>query len=346
MNRSASKERVAKRVFESAIPLRLAGDSRVGRDGHRLQGPRRRARGDGRTQGPPPGVGARGRGDAWSDSGARSRSATRSAIRTSPASTHSGPRAGSPFSRWSSSTVGPSPTSLRRPADSRPPRWSTTSNRSPSASARRTRSESCTVTSSPRTSWWTTRGRVAVLDFGLAHRPTLTPLTSALSFIGSPRYMAPEQATGGKVDPRADVYALGVIAFELLTGEVPFQGSTPWDTARMHVVEPVPSNRLEESGVPAPLTALVLECLRKSAVRTSGFGQRPGRPARCDREERPRDRLGSAGREARGSCLRRSSLRPRIDAHAGRGFSPGRAGCSSRFPRAASPPRSPSERAP
>lgn len=107
------------------------------------------------------------------------------------------------------------------------------------------------------------RGRVAVLDFGLAHRPTLTPLTSALSFIGSPRYMAPEQATGGKVDPRADVYALGVIAFELLTGKVPFQGSTPWDTARMHVVEPVPSSPLEESGVPAPLAALVLECLRK-----------------------------------------------------------------------------------
>jgi serine/threonine-protein kinase len=77
--------------------------------------------------------------------------------------------------------------------------------------------------------------------------------------------MAPEQATGGKVDPRTDVYALGVIAFELLTGKMPFQGSTPWDTARMHVVEPVPSNRLEESGVPAPLTGLVLECLRKSA---------------------------------------------------------------------------------
>jgi serine/threonine-protein kinase len=77
--------------------------------------------------------------------------------------------------------------------------------------------------------------------------------------------MAPEQATGGKVDPRTDVYALGVIAFELLTGKVPFEGSSPWDTARMHVVEPVPSNRLEESAVPAPLTALVLECLRKSA---------------------------------------------------------------------------------
>lgn len=72
------------------------------------------------------------------------------------------------------------------------------------------------------------QGKVTVLDFGLAHRPTLAPLTSALSFIGTPRYMAPEQTTGGKVDPRADVYALGVIAFELLTGKVPFQGSTPW----------------------------------------------------------------------------------------------------------------------
>lgn len=110
----------------------------------------------------------------------------------------------------------------------------------------------------------TDRGTVSVLDFGLAHRPSLTPLTSAQSFIGTPRYMAPEQATGGKVDPRTDVYALGVIAFELLTGKVPFQGSSPWDTARMQVVEPVPSHRLEEACVPPPLAALVLECLSKS----------------------------------------------------------------------------------
>ncbi len=116
------------------------------------------------------------------------------------------------------------------------------------------------------------QGKISVLDFGLAHRPTLTPLTSALSFIGTPRYMAPEQATGGRVDPRTDVYALGVIAFELLTGKVPFEGSSPWDTARMHVVEPVPSNRLEETAVPAPLAALVLECLGKSASERPASG--------------------------------------------------------------------------
>lgn len=114
------------------------------------------------------------------------------------------------------------------------------------------------------------QGKVSVLDFGLAHRPRLAPLTSALSFIGTPRYMAPEQMAGGRVDPRADVYALGVIAFELLTGKVPFQGTSPWDTARMHVVEPVPSSRLAEAGVPPPLADLVLECLSKSA---------PDRPA-------------------------------------------------------------------
>ena len=114
------------------------------------------------------------------------------------------------------------------------------------------------------------QGAVAVLDFGLAYRDSLAPITGIETCIGTPRYMAPEQACGEPIDARTDVYAMGVMAFELLTGEVPFSGSTPWETAGLQVTEPVPEHLLSEAGVPPQLASLVLECLSKSPA---------GRPA-------------------------------------------------------------------
>lgn len=114
------------------------------------------------------------------------------------------------------------------------------------------------------------QGAVAILDFGLAYRGSLAPITGIETCIGTPRYMAPEQACGEPIDARTDVYAMGVMAFELLTGEVPFSGATPWETCRLQVVEPVPAHLLSEAEVPPPLAALVLECLSKSPA---------GRPA-------------------------------------------------------------------
>lgn len=114
------------------------------------------------------------------------------------------------------------------------------------------------------------QGAVAILDFGLAYRGSLAPITGIETCIGTPRYMAPEQACGEPIDARTDVYAMGVMAFELLTGEVPFSGATPWETCRLQVVEPVPAHLLSEAEVPPALSALVLECLSKSPA---------GRPA-------------------------------------------------------------------
>jgi class 3 adenylate cyclase len=90
-------------------------------------------------------------------------------------------------------------------------------------------------------------GNAFVADFGIA-RPfvvakaeTGQDLTQSGSLIGTPDYMAPEQAMGKGVDHRADIYSLGVILFEMLTGQLPYQSDSPMGVAIQHIEEPVPS---------------------------------------------------------------------------------------------------------
>ncbi|MFF3273317.1 protein kinase [Streptomyces chrestomyceticus] len=108
-------------------------------------------------------------------------------------------------------------------------------------------------------------GTLTVLDLGIAAAldTDTTRLTSTGSPIGSPAYMAPEQAMGGTVGPYTDLYALGVLLHELLSGEVPFAGSTALGVLHRHLYEPpVPVRRLRPD-VPEPLEALVLRLLGK-----------------------------------------------------------------------------------
>ncbi|QHC20695.1 serine/threonine-protein kinase [Streptomyces sp. GS7] len=108
-------------------------------------------------------------------------------------------------------------------------------------------------------------GSVVVLDLGIASAldTDTTRLTHTGSPIGSPAYMAPEQAMGGAVGPYTDLYALGVLLHELLSGEVPFAGSTALGVLHRHLYEePVPVRRLRPD-VPEALEALVLHLLRK-----------------------------------------------------------------------------------
>ncbi|MFE9137165.1 protein kinase [Streptomyces sp. NPDC007355] len=108
-------------------------------------------------------------------------------------------------------------------------------------------------------------GSVVVLDLGVASvlDADTTRLTHTGSPIGSPSYMAPEQAMGGAVGPSTDLYALGVLLHELLSGEVPFAGSTALGVLHRHLYEPpVPLRQLRPE-VPESLEALVLRLLAK-----------------------------------------------------------------------------------
>src|SRR5204862_6190419 len=102
----------------------------------------------------------------------------------------------------------------------------------------------------PRNVFLTTKkGRqdfVKLLDFGLAKLilPTVEAKQTALGMtFGDPRYMSPEQARGETVDRRADIYSLGVIAYETLTGEPPYPGGGTFEVLQKHLDSPIPSVR-------------------------------------------------------------------------------------------------------
>lgn len=108
-------------------------------------------------------------------------------------------------------------------------------------------------------------GAVTVLDLGVASvlDTDTTRLTHTGSPIGSPAYMAPEQAMGGAVGPYTDLYALGVLLHELLSGDVPFAGSTALGVLHRHLHEPPLPVRRVRPDIPGPLEALVLRLLAK-----------------------------------------------------------------------------------
>ncbi|MEE1755909.1 serine/threonine-protein kinase [Streptomyces sp. SP18CS02] len=108
-------------------------------------------------------------------------------------------------------------------------------------------------------------GTVTVLDLGVASviDTDTTRLTHTGSPIGSPAYMAPEQAMGGAVGPYTDLYALGVLLHELLSGNVPFAGSTALGVLHRHLYEPPLPVRQLRPEVPEALEALVLRLLAK-----------------------------------------------------------------------------------
>jgi len=110
------------------------------------------------------------------------------------------------------------------------------------------------------------RGVVRLMDFGIARQEgdaTRGGLTGTGQILGTPEYMSPEQARGEKVDFRSDVYALGVVIYEIFTGRVPFKGATPMATLFMHVQEPPPL----EGGVAARIPAAVVPVLRRALAK-------------------------------------------------------------------------------
>ena len=106
-------------------------------------------------------------------------------------------------------------------------------------------------------------GRVKVTDFGIARALELEGLTQTGTVLGTSEYVAPEQARGELVGPATDIYALGVVLFELLAGEVPFGGDSFVAIAMRHVNDPVPSIRARRPDVPWRLDSAVARALAK-----------------------------------------------------------------------------------
>jgi serine/threonine-protein kinase len=112
-------------------------------------------------------------------------------------------------------------------------------------------------------------GSVRLLDFGLARGAgiDLTTLTRTGTILGTPGYMSPEQFDTHGVDERSDLYSLGVVLFEVVTGRLPFTGQTPIAVAIGHKTEPPPLPRSIRPGVPAWLEHVILRCLEKDPAR-------------------------------------------------------------------------------
>jgi beta-lactam-binding protein with PASTA domain/tRNA A-37 threonylcarbamoyl transferase component Bud32 len=108
------------------------------------------------------------------------------------------------------------------------------------------------------------RAQVKVADFGIARAVgTSEDLTQTGSVMGTATYFSPEQAQGYPVDPRSDVYSLGVVLYEMAAGKPPFSGDSPVAIAYKHVKEPPPSPRTINPAVPVALEAIILKAMAK-----------------------------------------------------------------------------------
>ncbi|AKH83544.1 serine/threonine protein kinase [Streptomyces sp. CNQ-509] len=112
----------------------------------------------------------------------------------------------------------------------------------------------------------TRREQVKVMDFGIARavQSGVTSMTQTGMVVGTPQYLSPEQALGRGVDARSDLYSVGVMLFELLTGRLPFDADSPLAIAYAHVQEPPPAPSSINMTVPPVVDALVARALAKN----------------------------------------------------------------------------------
>lgn len=107
--------------------------------------------------------------------------------------------------------------------------------------------------------------KVKLLDFGIAIEPDESAAKSGDQLYGTPYYMSPEQALGQQLDGRSDLYSLGILAYELITGQVPFEADTVYDLMMKHLNELTPDPRLLVPDLPADLAEFVLRATAKRA---------------------------------------------------------------------------------
>ncbi len=112
----------------------------------------------------------------------------------------------------------------------------------------------------------TTDGRAKLTDFGIAREASTATLTQTDTIVGSVHYLSPEQARGETAGPRSDIYSLGVVLYEMVTGVLPFQGDTPIGVALKHIQESPPSPSSINPGVSPGLEKIINRAMAKFPV--------------------------------------------------------------------------------
>lgn len=107
-------------------------------------------------------------------------------------------------------------------------------------------------------------GRLLLSDFGIVRLSAMPALTTVGNFLGTAEYASPEQASADQVDARTDIYALGCILFELLTGHVPFTGSNPFAILSKHISDPVPSIKNSRPDLSPAIEFVVKKAMAKN----------------------------------------------------------------------------------
>src|SRR3712207_2073111 len=118
----------------------------------------------------------------------------------------------------------------------------------------------------PYTTLFRSQGTVKVMDFGIARAvsDSAATMTSTAAVIGTAQYLSPEQARGESVDARSDVYSVGCLLYELVTGAPPFTGDSPVSVAYQHVREDPRLPSSVNPAIPADLDAILLKALSKN----------------------------------------------------------------------------------